>query len=395
MKILISHPSSNLNNRNTVLALEKNKMLFKFITSVNFNTNNVYLKLLPKKIIEYLDKRNFSKITKNIITRNLFIEIFNLIKKNILKLSHVEDYYRIDKFTSNYLNKNNKKIDAVYCYEDAALETFRVAKKYKIKTIYELPISYWKEHCKILKKENKRFGISQNLNIKQSLIKKNKELNLADIIIVPSNFVKKTLLKSKFKNKKIITIPYGFNQMKVNIKNKPLKKVNLLFVGNLTPRKGIIYLVKAFNKISSIYKNINLTIVGKGPLKSLIKKNPIKINLIDSLPHDQILKLMKQQDIFIFPSLFEGFGLVISEAMSAGMLVMSTKNTALPEISDKSSSVFIKTNSHIDIVKKLILLIKNKNKFNVMRKNSILKSQNYNWNKYQKNLILNLKRKLI
>ena len=82
MKILISHPSSNLNNRNTVLALEKNKMLFKFITSVNFNTNNFYLKLLPKKIIEYLDKRNFSTITKNIITRNLIIEIFNLIKKN-------------------------------------------------------------------------------------------------------------------------------------------------------------------------------------------------------------------------------------------------------------------------------------------------------------------------
>jgi len=395
MKILISHPSSNLNNRNTVLALEKNKMLFKFITSVNFNTNNFYLKLLPKKIIEYLDKRNFSTITKNIITRNLIIEIFNLIKKNILKLSHVEDYYRIDKFTSNYLNRNNKKIDAVYCYEDAALETFKIAKKHKIKTIYELPIGYWKEHLRILKKEKNKFEISKNLLNKKSQNRKDKELDLADLIIVPSNFVKKTLNKTRFKNKKIIIIPYGFNKIKIDIRYKQLKKINLLFVGNLTSRKGIIYLISAFNKISSIYKNINLTIVGKGPLKSLIKKNPIKINLIDSLPHDQILKLMKQQDIFIFPSLFEGFGLVISEAMSAGMLVMSTKNTALPEISDKSSSVFIKTNSHIDIVKKLILLIKNKNKFNVMRKNSILKSQNYNWNKYQKNLILNLKRKLI
>jgi len=395
MKILISHPSSNLNNRNTVLALEKNKMLFKFITSVNFNTNNFYLKLLPKKIIEYLDKRNFSTITKNIITRNLIIEIFNLIKKNILKLSHVEDYYRIDKFTSNYLNKNNKKIDAVYCYEDAALETFRVEKKYKIKTIYELPISYWKEHYKILKKENKRFGISQNLNIKQSLIKKNQELNLADIIIVPSNFVKKTLLKSKFKNKKIIIIPYGFNKMKINIKNKLLKKINLLFVGNLTPRKGIIYLIKAFNKIHSINKNINLTIVGKGPLKFLIEQNPIKINLINSLPHHKILNLMKKKDIFIFPSLFEGFGLVISEAMSAGLLVMSTKNTALPEISDEKSSIFIKKNSYKDIVKKLSLLIKNKKKFNIMRKNSIRKSKNYDWQQYQDNLILNLRRNLI
>jgi len=113
------------------------------------------------------------------------------------------------------------------------------------------------------------------------------------------------------------------------------------------------------------------------------------------LPHHQILNLMKKKDIFIFPSLFEGFGLVISEAMSAGMLVMSTKNTALTEISDEKSSIFIKKNNYKDIVNKLSLLIKNKNKFNIMRKNSIRKSKTYNWQKYQDNLILNLKSNLI
>lgn len=50
------------------------------------------------------------------------------------------------------------------------------------------------------------------------------------------------------------------------------------------------------------------------------------------MPHDEILKLMANQDLFIFPSLFEGFGLVITEAMSQGTPVITTDRTCGPDI---------------------------------------------------------------
>ena len=53
---------------------------------------------------------------------------------------------------------------------------------------------------------------------------------------------------------------------------------------------------------------------------------------IPSLPHDQILALMRTQDVLLFPSLFEGFGLVITEAMSQGTPVITTDRTAGPDL---------------------------------------------------------------
>ena len=79
---------------------------------------------------------------------------------------------------------------------------------------------------------------------------------------------------------------------------------------------------------------IEATVVGRGNLDACpaLKKALSIVNYIPSLPHDEILKLMATQDLFIFPSLFEGFGLVITEAMSQGTPVITTDRTCGPDI---------------------------------------------------------------
>ncbi len=57
-----------------------------------------------------------------------------------------------------------------------------------------------------------------------------------------------------------------------------------------------------------------------------------KHHWIPSLPHDKILNLMREHDILIFPTLFDGFGLVVSEAMSQGTPVIATYNSAGPDL---------------------------------------------------------------
>lgn len=77
-----------------------------------------------------------------------------------------------------------------------------------------------------------------------------------------------------------------------------------------------------------------LTVVGIGDIEKcpILKKKLQKANYIPSLPHDAILKLMAEHDLLIFPSLFEGFGLVITEAMSQGTPVITTERTCGPDI---------------------------------------------------------------
>ena len=130
MKILVIHPTSNQNNRNLLIALKKKGYLYKFITIANFNTDKIIFKLLPKKLVNFLERRNFSKITSKIYTPSVISQIIYFIKSRFDKsFSTIKGYYYIDKIAANYLNKNVKDIDAVYSYEDAALETFKIAKK--------------------------------------------------------------------------------------------------------------------------------------------------------------------------------------------------------------------------------------------------------------------------
>jgi glycosyltransferase involved in cell wall biosynthesis len=62
---------------------------------------------------------------------------------------------------------------------------------------------------------------------------------------------------------------------------------------------------------------------------------------IDSAPHDRVLQLMRDHDVLVFPSLFEGFGLVILEAMAQGTVVITTPNTAAPDLFEDGHGGFI------------------------------------------------------
>ena len=156
MKILVIHPTSNQFNKNLLIALKQKGYLYKFITIASFNTDKIIFKLLPKKLVNFLERRNFTKITSKIYTPSIISQIIYFIKSRFDKsFSTMKGYHYIDKILANYLNKNVKDIDAVYSYEDATLETFKIAKKNNIKCIYELPIGHWKEK-KILKGENKK-----------------------------------------------------------------------------------------------------------------------------------------------------------------------------------------------------------------------------------------------
>ena len=102
-------------------------------------------------------------------------------------------------------------------------------------------------------------------------------------------------------------------------------------MGGLSQRKGLSYL---FEAVEGLENKVDLTIIGH---KAVPNCNALNTALeqhhwIPSLSHDQVLACMREHDVFVFPSLFEGFGLVITEAMSQGVPVITTDRTAGPDI---------------------------------------------------------------
>ncbi len=116
------------------------------------------------------------------------------------------------------------------------------------------------------------------------------------------------------------------------------------FVGQLDERKGVDTLIKAFSKLARERTDIHLLLTGTGPLRSRLEElsRPFRTRISFAGYRDDPAEIMKAVDMLILPSLWEGFGIVLIEAMAAGKPVISTNVSNIPEIvSDNKEGLLI------------------------------------------------------
>lgn len=376
-KLLISHPTGNANVRAAVIAFKKNNLLYKFYTSIAVFQGTFLFYLSKLKPFALLQRRVYDPSLRD-YTRQIFlkevgrnislkIKLKKLVKHEVGFFSVDSVYRNQDSKIANYIRRKKKiNFNGVYAYEDVAHDTFIEAKKRGITTIYELPIPYYRHYLDILeleKKNNPDWSITLTglKNSPSKLARKDKELENADWVIVANSFTAKSLLDFPGKKKKVLIIPYGFpkvNTDRVYNQDKN-RKLKLLFVGGLTQQKGISYL---FDAVNSLEDKVELTIVGRKSIDNceILNENLAKHTWIPYLLHADVLKLMRDSDVLVFPSLFEGFGMVITEAMAQGTPVIATDRTAaLDFIEDSKNGWLVPPGDAESIVQKLLYIIKN------------------------------------
>ena len=116
-------------------------------------------------------------------------------------------------------------------------------------------------------------------------------------------------------------------------------RVRLLFLGSLTPRKGVLALVRAMESVAS---RATLTLLGPADrdrpyaaaVRAAIARSPARdhIRVTGALPDAEVAAALASHDLFVLPSLHEGFGIAIAEALAHGLGVISTTAGAIPEV---------------------------------------------------------------
>ena len=349
MKLMLSHPTGNANVRAAAIGFANAAMLTKFHTSIATFPGNIFDHLSKFNFLAEIKRRNFNPLLQPFTTMHPLYETCRMIagKVGLQKLVQQETgkfsidavYNQLDKSIAKTLQRaRSNGVHGVYVYEDGAIESFKIAKQLGLKCYYDLPIGYWKTSRQLLSQEHTKWPewaatLTGMIDSDSKLARKDAELLLADRIFVASSFTAKTLQSFSVKLAPIEIIPYGFppvaeKRTYVKLTQRPLK---ILFVGGLSQRKGIAEL---FTAVNTFGKKVALTIVGKRVTNNCpaLDVQLAKHKWIPGLPHDDILLLMQQHDVLIFPSLFEGFGLVISEAMSQGTPVITTDRTAGPDL---------------------------------------------------------------
>lgn len=172
----------------------------------------------------------------------------------------------------------------------------------------------------------------------------------ADHIITISEYTKNDLIRKRnIPNKKISVIYYGIDhdifyprkEKSNTITDFSLDKPYILYVGSEQPRKNIKVLIESFHIIKKISenKNLKLVIVGKqgiyreNTVKQIIKLGLLKeVIFLDYLPQNKLPELYSFSKVFVFPSLYEGFGFPPLEAMCCGTPVITSNASSIPEV---------------------------------------------------------------
>lgn len=219
-------------------------------------------------------------------------------------------------------------------------------------------------------------------------------------VITISEASKDDILKKYRINKKkiFVTYPGIKNKFLKKDESMDLKKFNIdfpyiLFVGTLQPRKNIVKLMEAFGLVISdkknnlSFKNLKLVIVGKpGWMYKEILQAPKKLSLekdivfLDSVNDEDLAVLYQNAECFVLPSLYEGFGLPILEAMKNNCPVLTSNVSSMPEAGG-DAAIYFNPHSVIDIADKLIKVLTNDKLRKEMVKKGQKQVEKFSWEK--------------
>ena len=265
---------------------------------------------------------------------------------------------------------------------------FRPSQTKIISTIHDLAFKLYPETFP--KNDLRKLNFLTDLTVKR-----------ANHLIAVSKSSKRDLLKfyPELTEDKISVVHLGVNlsdwrtQIKGDIVEKTLNKYNLISgeylvsVGAIQPRKNLKVFIDAFEKVKKIYPQMKLVLVGGngwlwGDTHNYAQRSKYGSDIIftEGVSFLEVKILLKNAKVFVFPSLYEGFGIGGLEAMASGVPVVAGRNSSLPEVLGSSAQYFDAQNSD-ECATKILQVLQNAELQNEMIKTGLKRAEKFTWDK--------------
>jgi alpha-maltose-1-phosphate synthase len=400
LKISLSHPHGNANSYHAARAFAEAGWLQQFQAGILQDAaTSRLLPWLPGDIKQRALNRNYGGIPDAKKNSHLVWEAISRLGSRLKPggLTRRTNWYDVlfcghDFQVAKSLTDD---LDAIYTYEDSARRTFTAAKKKGIATLYELPLGYYQgvaDEINRARRERSHLQPQAYTETAWKQVRKNEELQLADAVIVPCTWALNSLRFSKAgSDKPVIKVPYGTPADEVSARSAPPDgPFTVLFAGHIGLRKGVPHLLEAWEKLQ--LKNARLLLAGSLNLpKDYLQEHAASFEYLGAIPRVELLQRMQQADLFVFPSLAEGFGLVIGEAMASGVPVLTTMNTGGPElIEDGREGWCVAAHAVEPLVERIEWAYQHRDRLAAMGQQARLKAEQWTWTDYRRELIARL-----
>jgi len=404
--VLLVHPTGNDNVRQALLALTQANALTSFHTTFAWRRNSALDGLFPANLRAELARRSYPGVPENLIHASPWRELVRLVAERRgwqWLIRHETGRFRmdavagaLDRDVADWILKapdsapaGISRPDAVYAHEDCALNAFRAARSLGLSCIYELPIGYVRAWLALLAEEIAReplWGqtIDVNAYTESRLARKDAELAAADMVIVPSEFVSRSLRGSPAG--KVVIVPYGCPPVADARNKRSPGPLRVLFVGYISQRKGISYLLKAMERLNGAAE---LTLIGhlshpSAELNAQLNRH----RWIRTSPHEKVLEEMRSHDVLVLPTLFEGRALVVLEALSQGLPVITTLNSGTEDVVVEGlSGSIVPICSSEAIAGALAKLAENQSLLEDLSQGALRVAREFGWGRYRERLL--------
>ena len=207
----------------------------------------------------------------------------------------------------------------------------------------------------------------------------------ASHLLAASSFTRESLIEHGIRPSRITVVPYGVDLEHFHPAPRtpslqgPLR---LLFVGRINQRKGIKYLLQAMSMLPP--GTATLTVCGRVVDGLELFRNLPNIELRPSVSEADLLAAYQQADLFIFPSIAEGFGQVLLEALACGLPILSTTHTAAPDLIADGVEGFIVSPGRADLLAdKVLWCSRHRGELHIMRALARKRAEHFTWARFR------------
>lgn len=413
-KILVAHPERQHSFR-VAEALYKKGMLYKYVTTVYDKKASTLMRMLKlflnRKDLKKANSRRMQAVPDSDVVQfceleGLFFLLAWRIDKKKRVLWHIQRHVsnRFQKKLARYIIEN--KVGVVISYDLHSKLLFEILDREAPQVIRIIDDAHPNRNAlydiyKKLEQQSGPFAVTHSglerwLTDEGLANEYGVESRLADLHIAASTFSRSTIQFNGFSNDRIILAPYGVDGSVFKPKNKCFDgKLKVLFVGSINQRKGIYQILEAAKQLNG--HGVEFTLVGSGRAQTPELYRPYEgyVTFKDWVSQDELSDLYGTSHVFVFPSMGEGFGLVLLEAMSAGLPIIASRNCAGPDlIEDGKNGFLIEAGSVDQLVEKIEWFIENKEKLPQMQECAMATARTMTWKAYEANLTEQLTEKI-
>jgi glycosyltransferase involved in cell wall biosynthesis len=233
-----------------------------------------------------------------------------------------------------YVARRLPDCDAFIGHDGAGLVTGREAKRRGLRYVADTGTTHVAFRAALLKEEFTSYGLEYRIDNETIHWRQIEEYEAADVVVVPSEFVKQSFVRQGFPAEKLRVIPYGVRTTHFHrVSRPPDDRFRVLFVGALSIRKGARYLFQAFRELPHPRKELVIVGTVRDEVRPLAAEfRDLNVKFVGVVPNMKLKHLYSSSHAFVLPSVEEGLGMVLAEAMACGCPVIASANTGAAEL---------------------------------------------------------------